>query len=213
MACEGKAIIGPIFITKTRGRSCMPADCVDGFFPVDGSPRTTEIRNFTDVTFDLNSPLERMPIPESMCCQAILVKVFGNHNTISISWTVHLEDTNIVRQTLVGAEICNTKGGIIGGDTTAPDNQLKWWLTVFQSNSISDRYNLYIGDCTINPIPNYPPTSPSDESANFTFSRAYHKEGAINNVRFSKQSTTPVTYAATMTFYVGDIQETPEEDA
>jgi len=212
MANEGKAIVGPIFITKTRGRSCMPADCVTGFFPVDGSPRTTEIRNFQDITINLDSPLERIPIPEMCDNTAILIKVFGNHSTINITWTVHLEDSNIVRQTLTGAEICNAKGGIIGGDTTSVENQLKWWLTIFQSNSITDRYNLYMGDCTVNPLTLYPPTSVEDETTNFAFSRAYHKEGAIQNVRFSKNQTTPVTYSASLTFYTGDIQENPNED-
>jgi len=212
MACEGKRIVGPIFITKTRGRSCMPADCVTGFFPVDGTPRTTEIRNYTDLTVDLNTPLERIPIPEMCDNGAILIKVMGNHNTINITWTVHEEATNIVGQTLTGREICNAAGGIIGGDTTSIDNQMKWWLTIFQSNSITDRYNLYIGDCTTNPIAFPNPTSIENETTNFAFSRAYHKEGAIQNVRFTKNSTTPVTYNASLTFYTGDIQETPEED-
>jgi len=206
MACEGKAIIGPIFITKTRGRSCMVDDCIPGFFPVCGAPRTTEIRNIRDVTMDLNTPLERIPIPENIDDKAVLIKVIGNHNTINITWVVHLEDSNIVRQTLIGPEICNTKGGIIGGDTTAPENQLKWWLTVNQSNSISDRYNLYLGDCTVNPLMCYPPTTPTGEANNFDFSRAYHKEGAIQNIRFTKTGDAPVTYNASLTFYVGDIQ-------
>jgi len=215
MACEGKSIIGPLFITKTRGRSCMPGDCIAGFFPVCGAPRTTEIRNFQDITIDLNTPLERIPIPEMCDNGAILIKVFGNHNTINITWTVHLEDTNIVRQTLSGAEVCNAVGGIIGGDTTSPENQMKWWLTVFQSNSITDRYNLYLGDCTVNCLNcgcgTYPPTTAAQEALNFTYSRAYHKEGAIQNVRFSKNQTTPVTYNASLTFYTGDIQENPNE--
>ena len=217
MACEGKRVTGPIFITKTRGRSCMPADCVTGFFPVDGSPRTTEIRNYNDITVDLNTPLERIPIPEMCDDNAILIKVFGNHNTINITWTVHEESTNIVRQALAGRELNNSAGGIIGGDTTSIDNQMKWWLTIFQSNSITDRYNLYIGDCATNCLcmvgGTYPPTTVAEEALNFLNSRAYHKEGAIQNVRFSKNATTPVTYNASLTFYTGDIQETPEEDA
>ena len=173
--------------------------------------------NFTDITVDLNTPLERIPIPEMCDNQAILIKVMGNHNTINITWTVHSEPTNIVRQCLAGREVCNAAGGIIGGDTTSVDNQMKWWLTIFQSNSITDRYNLYLGDCTINPLccvgGTYPPTTPAEETNNFTNSRAYHKEGAIQNVRFSKNSGTPVTYNASLTFYTGDVQETPEEDA
>jgi len=151
MVCEGQKIVGPIFITKTSGRSCMPGDCIPGFFPVCGEPRTTEIRNITDLSIDLNSPLERIPIPESADTQAIVIKVIGNHNTIAISWVVHQESTDIVRQTLcaTAAETCNALGGITGGDTTSVENQLKWWLTVNQSNSITDRYNLYLGDCIL----------------------------------------------------------------
>ena len=213
MVCEGKKIVGPIFITKTRGRSCMPGDIIAGFFPVCGEPRTTEIRNILDLSIDLNTPLERIPIPENIDDKAVLIKVIGNHNTIAITWTVHQESTNIVRQPLcaTAAETCNTLGGITGGDTTSPENQLKWWLTVNQSNSITDRYNLYLGDCTTNPIPFCTPTTALQESCNFASSNAYHKEGALNGIRFQKTGNAPVTYTATMTFFVGDIQETVNE--
>ena len=215
MACEGKAVVGPIFITKMTGRSCMPGDCIPGFFPICGAPRTTEIRNISDLTIDVNSPLERIPIPESADTQAIVIKVIGNHNTIAVTWTVAQQSTNIVRQCLVActAETCNTIGGIVGGDTTAVENQIKWWENVFQSNSITDRYNLYLGDCTTNPIPNPTPTTFAQECANFVFSRAYHHQGALSNVRFQKNSASPVTYTGSLTFFVGDIQTTPNEDA
>jgi len=204
MACEGKKIVGPIFITKTRGRPCMPNDEIPGFFPVDGEPRTTEIRNIQDVSIDLNTPLERIPIPENTCEKAVLIKVIGNHNTIAISWVVDQQPSNIVRQTLCacGAETCNAKGGITGGDTTSAENQLKWWLTIFQSNSITDRYNLYLGDCTVNPIPNPTPVNACQEQTNFDCHTGYHKEGAINNIRFQKSGNSPVTYNATLTFFV-----------
>ena len=215
MVCEGKKIVGPIFITKTRGRPCMPNDEIPGFFPVDGEPRTTEIRNISDISIDLNTPLERIPIPENTCEKAVLIKVIGNHNTIAISWVVDQQPTNIVRQTLCAcaAETNNCLGGITGGDTTSAENQLKWWLTIFQSNSITDRYNLYLGDCTVNPIPNCPPTNACQEQTNFDFHKGYHKEGAINNIRFQKSGQAPVTYNATLTFFVGDIQETANECA
>ncbi len=215
MVCEGKKVVGPIFITKMQGRSCMPCDCIPGFFPLTGAPRTTEIRNINCLTIDVNSPLERIPIPESADKQAIVIKVIGNHNTIQLTWTVHQEPSNIVKQTLIACtpETCNAKGGIVGGDTTSVENQIKWWENVFQSNSITDRYNLYMGDCTTNPIPNPTPTTFAQECANFTFSRAYHHQGAIQNVRFQKTGNAPVTYTGSLTFYVGDIQTTPNEDA
>ncbi len=212
----GKSIVGPIFITKTRGRACMPGDCISSFFPECGEPRTTEIRNITDVSIDLNTPLERIPIPENVDDAAILIKVIGNHNTIAISWVVAQQPCcdNIVRQTLCSTanETCNALGGIEGGDTTSVENQLKWWLTVFQTNSITDRYNLYMGDCTAHPIPFPTPTTSGEESCNFVSSYAYHKEGALNNIRFQKSGSSPVTYNATLTFFVGDAQGSPNED-
>jgi len=219
MVCEGKKVVGPIFITKMTGRKCPSPCCcpsdtiVPGFFPCDCSPRTTEIRNFQCITIDLNSPLERIPLPESADKQAIIIKVIGNHNTINITWTVQQEPTNIVKQSLVACtpETTNSKGGIIGGDTTGTENQVKWWQNVFQSNSITDRYNLYMGDCTTNPIPNPTPTTFAQECANFAFSRAYHHRGAIQNVRFQKNGTTPVTYTGSLTFFIGNVQATPNE--
>ena len=216
MANEGKNIIGPIFITKVLGRAFdCTAPCIPGFFT---TPRTTEIRNLANLVINTNTPLERFSIPESTDDKSILIKVMGNQSTITITWTLLKEATNIVKQALTGREVVNCDangyvGGIIGGDTTATDNQLKWWTTIFQPNSIFDRYNLYLGDCATNPIPNTTPTTRAQEEANFKFSRAYHKEGTIQDLLFVKTGTTPVTYEGTMVFYVGDIQTEPNEEA
>jgi len=132
----------------------------------------TVLHHLIDLSVDVNTPIERYALPESTDDQAILIKAIGNQTTISIQWLIHPEDTNVVRQTFnaCDAESCNAKGGIFGGDTTSTENQLKWWSTVFQSNSITDRYHLYLGDCTVNNLcmgtGAYPPVCKVDEIAN-----------------------------------------------
>jgi len=100
MAVEGRDVRGPVFITKYQGRVCDIANCLPGFFPTDLEPRTTEIRNLRSTTIDVNAPIEQYSIPETNCCQAIIIKVYGNHTTISIQWVIHDETSNIVGQTL-----------------------------------------------------------------------------------------------------------------
>lgn len=214
MVCEGAKVTGPIFITKYAGRACDSANCLPGFFPCDGEPRTTEIRNLRCLSIDVNAPLERFPIPEANDDNAIVIKAYGNQATIQIQWTITIESTDIVRQTLdaCGAETCAAKGGVTNGCTKSLNNQVKWWTNVFQSSSIDDRYHLYIGDCTVNPIPNPTPTTLAQEQANQAASEAYHKDGALQNFRVSQQGDSPVTYSASATFYVGRPQGTPNEE-
>jgi len=232
MPCEGTDIRGPVFITKYKGRQCC--GCIPGFFPTDEEPRTTEIRNLRDLSICVNAPLERMPIPESSCEQAIVIKAYGNQTTINIQWTMIEEQCNIVLQTLDACcpETCSGKGGIDGGCTKTISNQLKWWGNVFQSSSIQDRYHFYIGDCfamccmcpafdnslggTCNtcgtPKGAYPPLTCGNEAANQAFSQAYHKDGALQNFRAQQTGDSPIIYNAQITFYVGRPQGTPNEE-
>ena len=224
MACEGVNVTGPIFITKYAGRQDTCCDCIGtGYFPAFNDPRTTEIRNILDATVDVNVPVERYAIPESTDDKAIIIKALGNHTTIQLSWIIHSETTNIVLQCLAAApasESCPAKGGVSNGCTKSINNQLKWWTNVFQSNSIEDRYHIYIGDCTTNPIPNKPPANsgcpPSggtaEEVANIAASEAYNKDGTLQNFRASLTGDAPVTYKATATFFVGTPQATTNED-
>ncbi len=230
MANEGENVHGPIFITKYNGRSfdCMKP-LIPGFF-INDSPRTTEIRNIRDITLDVNAPLERFPIPETSCCQAIIVKAYGNHNTISIQWVIHEEDVNIVRQTLAVCCSCDGRetnfqvGGVdkpcCVGCTKTINNQIKWWGNVFQSNSIQDKYHIYIGDCfanaCMNRIPFPTPTNVAQESSttcmsNQMCSHAYNKDGALQNFRAVLSGDTPVTYTANAIFYIGRTIANPEQ--
>ena len=224
MANEGVNVSGPIIVTKYAGRAEECCECIGtGFFPTDGEPRTTQIRNIRDVTVDVNVPIERYAIPESTDEKAILIKALGNHTTISIQWVIHSECSNIVGQTLDVPGCCVTpsetdseKGGVSivsgAGCTKSINNQLKWWANVFQSNSIDDRYHIYIGDCVCNPIPNKPPTTAAQELSNIAASEAYHKDGVLQNFRATLTGATPVTYNAQATFFVGEPQATPNED-
>jgi len=229
MVCEGVNVHGPIFITKYNGRvfDCMKP-LIPGFFIAD-KPRTTEIRNIRDITIDVNAPLERFPIPETSCCQAIIVKAYGNHNTISIQWIIHEEDTNIVRQVLSTSnrETCFRVGGVdkpgCVGCVKTINNQIKWWGNVFQSNSIQDKYHIYVGDCFAacgaNRIPTPIPLQVSDEfnkcpcvtGTNQACSHAYNKDGSLQNFRAVLTGDTPVTYTAQAIFYIGRTIANPAE--
>ncbi len=215
MACEGVKVTGPIFITKYAGRQDTCCACIGtGYFPADNEPRTTQIRNILDATVDVNVPVERYAIPESTDDKAILIKALGNHTTIALTWIIHSETTDIVLQCLDActSETDPAKGGVSNGCTKSINNQLKWWANVYQSNSIDDRYHFYLGDCTVNPIPNVGPTTTAQELANIQASEAYHKDGVLQNFRASLTGDAPVTYKATATFYVGEPQATTNED-
>jgi len=219
MVCEGQNIHGPILITKVTGRSF--AKCPPGRFNT-GTPRTIEIRNFNSLSFDLNTPIERTPLPETDAEEAIAVKAFGNAITVTVGWTVVIECSNVVQQPLTGGEIqSNCNLGVTC--TKNPDMIVKYWLCTFQHDSISDVYNLYLGDCfadsCMNRMPNDAPTSLAQEgkfglnsaSNNYNCAIAWHKSGGIANLRFDKNDKTPVTYTGNLTFYVGNFVASPVE--
>lgn len=223
MVCEGANIHGPIFITKVEGRGPCEAPCcvcLRGHFE---GVRTININNLRDLTMDQNTPVESTPLPESRDSSAIMVKAFGNHTTINVTWCVVCEPSNVVRQTLSGTEVITTCN--IGvACTSKPESIVKYWLNIFQSDSIQDVYNLYIGDCfaaaCANRIPNITPTSLTQEGKfgfnpmccnNFNCAIAYHKTGVLSNVRFIKTGVAPVTYTGSFTFKVGDAVASPEE--
>jgi len=225
MVCEGQNIHGPIFITKATGRTF--AKCPPGRFNT-GTPRTIEVRNLQSLSFDLNTPIERTPLPETDADEAIAVKAFGNTHTVSLSWTVHQEDPGncVVLQTLTGGEIqSNCNIGVTC--TTQTEMIVKYWLCTFQSDSIQDVYNIYIGDCfadsCMNRIPFGAPCGPASlaeegkfgfnicATNNFNCAIPWHKSGSIANLRFDKNDKTPVTYTGHLTFYVGNFVASPSE--
>jgi len=239
--CEGRDVQGPIFITKVEGRApCEPPCCVKLRGHFEGV-RTININNIKCLTIDQNMPVESTPLPEARDEGAIMVKAYGNHTTIQVTWEVVPEPCNVVRQTLVRSErltgACSSNLGVptdpccaCNGCTKLPDNITKYWLNIFQTNSIQDAYNIYIGDCFLtldnmcaavcNRIPNIIPTSLGDEgkfgfntmcSNNYNCAIPWHKTGVLSNVRFTKSGATPVTYTGTLTFKVGDAVASPNE--
>lgn len=113
-----------IIITKTTGDTGDPVP----------NGTTITIRNFTDVSFELCTPVSDFPLPETKDICNILVKAEGNRLVISVSW-------------LLADETCNLSSECPPATKTVQE-QLAYMLDCFQPQSIEDSYSISIDGIT-----------------------------------------------------------------
>lgn len=95
---------------------------------------TLTISNFQSLDFNLSTPVGDFPIPEMTDEKNILVKAEGNSLTISISWTMKDETTNISSES--------------SPSTKTVQEQLSYLLNCFQPQSIEDSYEISVDGIT-----------------------------------------------------------------
>lgn len=176
---------GPNFIRKLNANGVVVG--VDGVNPedVDTNPAVTEctatacnsrlipdgatitIDTFTSVCMNLESPSGDFPIPETEDFGNIVVKAEGNRLSFLISWVLKEESATIV------------SGYACPPTVTTVQQQIDYWLNVFQAYSIEGKYRLTIDGIV--------------------------RIGYIRSIKFSKDANSPITYNASLDFIAGDV--------
>lgn len=158
------------------------------------------IRNYSSIGISLQSPATAMPLPLAGDASNILTKAEGNTLRVSVTWTIHDEDTDVVETNPYDVEandvgVAGTTihglGGSNGDEVRTADDQIKFLLnnqkktgssfSGFQSTYIEDKYQIIIG--------------------NIGFSRI----GLIESVDVQKQGNAPITWQATLNFVAGAV--------
>ena len=49
---------------------------------------TYTLPNFKSITYDMNTPVAPMPMPEEDASENVLVKIEGNSSALTINWTI-----------------------------------------------------------------------------------------------------------------------------
>lgn len=146
----------------------------EGSIVVEKQYKITNLQSF-DV--ELNSPISPMPLPEDDAEANLLVKVEGNSETISISWTVLDEANDVV------------SGNKDPGKTiTTASEQINYILksgdTGFQPTSIEQNFRVQIVD-----------------GATVLFTR----KGFFTKFSFNVNGSSPVVWNGRVSFITGDV--------
>ena len=145
--------------------------------------------NFKSITYDMNTPVSPMPMPEEDASENVLVKIEGNSSAISINWTI--KDMGSVKTvqhtTLVGAVT------ELAASSTIRD-QIFWFKDTFRPVGVSSAYKLIIR------------LDEADISKDITF------PGTFAGFNFSMMSPNLLTFNATAKFMEGTVATLYEVD-
>jgi len=146
-----------------------------------------QIPIFDDLSIDYNSPASPMPLPEEDDEEQIVVKMEGNSATVTISWLIKEESSNM------GAAN-STQSFTWGANIQKVWEQVSFLQSKFVPKSVSDSFELCIdADSDI--------TNVFSQNAAFDFKKA----GTITRVSFRVPSNEPATIRASLTFMVGNV--------
>jgi len=156
-----------------------------------GSCIVYTIRNICSLSYQMDSPVQIIPIPETQVnwtgtcpigCEGngpIALKIEGNQATINIVWTINDEAATVVAG---GKDACCVA---IPTVSTA-ENQVEFLLTAFQNRSINYRYEYTGGGLSTIAV-------------------------LLNKMTMTLEGRSPIVYRGEMTLAVGDIVTTVNE--
>ncbi len=159
------------------------------------------IRNIDSLTYDLDSPVQVIPIPETQVNVTgsdqvnsegegpIILKIEGNSMNINIRWTIVDEPTSVVNGGVPALQcvcnVCECPSSTVKGIHTAND-QLLFLFNTFQNRSIN---------------------------ANFEYNGSGFSDVPVlvQKVSATLESSSPVTYKGEIRLSVGDTTITADE--
>ena len=177
--------------------------------------QTYHIKNLNDLEISQDMPSFVYPIPITPDTGAIGLKIEGNTSTITVTWTLTDENSTVVDE-LTGDDAVETAdeqmvflmgGGYLNNENTGnsvipPNNSPE------QNTSYPKRIDGYTEK---NGVVSFQPT---DTGAKYEFqilpptgsTPFFSRTGIISRLSISKSGEAPVTYDATITFLVADMQ-------
>jgi len=156
---------------------------------------TYNIKNLESVSIDLAQAASPMALPQSPLGDAanVLVKAEGNTMRISVSWILHDSDISVVSDQIQSwdaeGEIItvtnSTAGGFLqskyGGSVDTADEQARFLTEEMQCKGVEFRYRMVIADTAIS------------------------RFGLIEKLTLQKSGSTPITWKASIQFVAGEV--------
>lgn len=145
--------------------------------------------NFRSITYDMNTPVSPMPMPEETAEDNVLVKIEGNSSALNINWTIKdMGNIKTVKHTtLVGAVTEYAASSTIR-------DQIFWFKDVFRASKVSSAFELIIR------------LDEADASKDIIFL------GTFSGFNFNMMSPNLLTFNATAKFMEGSVATLYEVD-
>jgi hypothetical protein len=145
--------------------------------------------NFRSITYDMNTPVSPMPMPEETAEDNVLVKIEGNSSALNINWTIKdMGNIKTVKHTtLVGAVTEYAASSTIR-------DQIFWFKDVFRPSKVTSAYKLIIR------------LDEADPSKDIEF------PGTFSGFNFNMSSPNLLTFNATAKFMEGTVATLYEVD-
>ena len=181
-----------IFIVKETEERVLTAS-PEGLFAY-------EVTNLNNMSWDVNTPVSPMPLPEESHKENILVKMEGNSAQMSVSWTLLADD--VTHFGTFDSTLSNASNRFIADtDSRNVFKEMEVFKEDYIPENIQDAYSIWFMSDDLETIEN--------ES----------EDGTIASVRFNVDGASPVVWNATLTFLVGnviamfeaDVPETPSK--
>jgi hypothetical protein len=155
------------------------------------------VNNFNQFGVRFSSPISPMPLPEEEDDRNILVKMEGNSTTMTVSWLMKNESTNL-------GSVHN--GAPAPGSTKTIFEQVLFWQDFMIGTGITAAFDIGIGDGTEGSLDDAFPTP----------GFLYQKRGYLTNVDINTTEAEPNTFRCSVQFIVGDVissynADTPSE--
>tara|TARA_R110002124_G_scaffold168177_1_gene335668 strand:+ start:1436 stop:2254 length:819 start_codon:yes stop_codon:yes gene_type:complete len=148
---------------------------------------TYTLPNFRSITYDMNTPVAPMPMPEEDASENILVKIEGNSSAITINWVIKDQSTGTVTET-------NTGGTESAYASSTIREQVNFFKDVFRPTSVSSAYELVIR------------LDEADPTKDINFN------GTFSGFNFNMMSPSLLTFNATAKFMEGTVASLYEVD-
>ena len=149
---------------------------------------TYTLPNFKSITYDMNTPVSPMPMPEEDASENILVKIEGNSSKLTVNWVIKDMGT-------VGTAVYTNIAGVdIAYASSTVREQINFFKDKFRPSSVSSNYDLIIR------------LDPSDVTKDIVF------PGTFSGFNFSMMTPNILTFNASAKFMEGSVATLYEVD-
>ena len=156
---------------------------------------TYTLPNFKSITYDMNTPVSPMPMPEEDASENILVKIEGNSSKLTVNWVI--KDMGTVTTVTKTAKpttlVPNPTPTNYAASSTIRD-QIEWFKEEFRPSSVASAYELIVR------------LDPADITKDIVF------PGTFSGFNFSMQSPSILTFNASAKFMEGSVATLYEVD-
>ena len=156
---------------------------------------TYTLPNFKSITYDMNTPVAPMPMPEEDASENVLVKIEGNSSALTINWTI--KDMGTIKTVKNTAKPTNSVPNPTPTDYAASStirDQIFWFRDTFRASKVSSAFELIIR------------LDEADASKDIIFL------GTFSGFNFNMMSPSLLTFNATAKFMEGSVATLYEVD-